>query len=330
LEVEIEEMIESLGSRVAISRSRVLGLLGSVPLTALSLSTALAQAPALRIGTVLAESYAEPVYSRDGGFLTKAGINADISLFSTGGQITNALVGGALDVGIADVLQVALAISHGIPLIFFAGATVYTSTSPTTVLAVAKDALFKSAKDFEGQTIGLPGLRSMPECSVREWLTVNGADQSKVHIVEVPPSAIAVAIARGTIAAGALPEPYVTGAGDTIRVIGKPYDMCAKLFMQNAWFTTRDWLANNDQVAHKLVKATYETAAWANEHRDLTTPILEKMTKVDVKTVHAMTRATFATHLDPKLMQPVLDIALKYKILDRQINASDIIAKTIA
>jgi hypothetical protein len=115
-------------------------------------------------------------------------LNAEITYFTTGAQTTNALIGGSLDAGLADLLQIALAVIRGVPLTIFAGATLYTSASPATVLAVKKSSTFEHAKEFEGQIIGLPGLDSLPECSIGEWLTANGADQPKVRFVEMPTS----------------------------------------------------------------------------------------------------------------------------------------------
>jgi len=40
-----------------------------------------------------------------------------------------------------------------------------------------------------------------------------------------------------------------------------------------------------------------------------------------------MTRAVFATSLDPRMMQPVLDVAAKYKIIDKPLAASDLVLK---
>jgi hypothetical protein len=40
-----------------------------------------------------------------------------------------------------------------------------------------------------------------------------------------------------------------------------------------------------------------------------------------------MTRSTYSTRLDPRVMQPALDIGFKYKILSRQVNVDELIDK---
>jgi hypothetical protein len=37
-----------------------------------------------------------------------------------------------------------------------------------------------------------------------------------------------------------------------------------------------------------------------------------------------------ATSLDPKLMQPVIDLAAKYKLIEKPVNAADLIYKGAA
>jgi hypothetical protein len=69
----------------------------------------------------------------------------------------------------------------------------------------------------------------------------------------------------------------------------------------------------------------YDTARWANVHHTESAPILSKYSKLDVERVEAMTRISYATSFQPALVQPVLDIAYKYKQLATPVNARDII-----
>ncbi len=78
----------------------------------------------------------------------------------------------------------------------------------------------------------------------------------------------------------------------------------------------------------RLATALYDTARWANGHHDETAPILAKYAKLDLARIRAMNRTRYATSLDPKLMQPVLDIALRYNLLEKPKSpAADLIAR---
>jgi NitT/TauT family transport system substrate-binding protein len=310
-----------------LTRARALALAAAATSVALGGPVRAQSGIPLRIGTVPTESYAEPLFGLDGGFFAKAGLNVELTMFGTGGQITNAVAGGALDVGMADAIQTCLAVIRGIPFVFFAGGMQYVSDAPTTRLCINKSGVIRTAKDLEGQTIAINGLRSIQEISVREWLRQNGADAEKVRFVELPPSAVVAAIQRGTVAAAIVSEPALSAGSEDVRFFAKAYDALAKAFYINSWFANRDWLAKNADTARRLLGAVYETARWANTHHDESAPILAKYSKLEPERIRAMTRAVYSTTLDTPLMQPVIDLAFKYKVLERRINAADVIVK---
>jgi ABC-type nitrate/sulfonate/bicarbonate transport system substrate-binding protein len=124
-----------------------------------------------------------------------------------------------------------------------------------------------------------------------------------------------------------LGEPFLSAGGDNVRVFAKAYDAIGNSFYICAWFASRDWLTRNADVARRLLGVVYETARWANANHDATAPILAKYMKLDVDRIRAMTRAQFATSFDPRMMQPILDVAYRYKQLERPVSASDIFTR---
>ena len=314
--------------RDRLSRARALALLAAAPALAMP-RVALAQnGSAIRIGAAPVESYAEPYYAVNTGLYAKAGLpGVEIVPFTTGGQITVATAGGALEVGMADPIQVALAIGRGIPFAIFAAGAQYVSDAPTSRLCVAKTSTIRSAKDLEGGTIGVGGLRSVQELANREWLEKNGVDSSTVKFVELPNSAMSAALQRGTVSAAILVEPGLSAAANDVRSLAASYDAIAKTFAINTFFATREWLAKNGDTARKFAQTTYDTARWANGHHEETVPLLAAYAKLDPDRIRTMTRAAYATSLDAASIQPVLDAAFKYKLLDKPVNAADMIVR---
>jgi ABC-type nitrate/sulfonate/bicarbonate transport system substrate-binding protein len=68
----------------------------------------------------------------------------------------------------------------------------------------------------------------------------------------------------------------------------------------------------------------YTTARWANAHQSDSAVIAARLTKLDVQKVRSFVRNTFATSLEVRYAQPLLDIALKYKLIDKPTSASDL------
>lgn len=155
-----------------------------------------------------------------------------------------------------------------------------------------------------------------------------GANLARVNFIELPTSAMPAAVERGTVAAAHFGEPFLSAAGSSLRRFAKPYDAVAKRFLISDWFTTRGWLAADPALAKRLTDAIYTTARWANGHHDASAVILAKYAKIDADLIRKMSRVSFATTLDPRLIQPVLDTALTYGGLSRRVVASELIALT--
>ena len=281
----------------------------------------------LRIATPGGDTYAEPFYALDEGFLARAGFEGQLTLLNNAGAVTAAVAGGSVDVGIGDMIGIANAVNHGIPLQVFAGAGLYRTDSATTFLCVDANSPIRQAKDLEGKTVTVVTLVGLGTSSTKAWLTQNGADLSKIKFIELPQSEMPPALQRDLVQAAVLVEPFYTSVKSSIRVLGKPYDAVAKEFLICQWIATTDWLAKNAAGARKLVGAIYETARWANTHHDESLPIIAKYNKIDPERIRGIVRAAYATRVGPDLIQPVIDVGVRYKTIEKTLDAGTVIVK---
>ena len=276
---------------------------------------------------VATETFAETLYAQECGAFTRAGLNVELQLFASGAPANQAMSGGALDVSANDPMQLAGAINHGVPYRYFAAGLLHVGDAPTTELCVAKNGPLKTAKDLEGQAIAVPTVLNLASLSVREWMAQNGADSAKARFVELPNPAMPAAIARGAVGAGMLGEPFITLSVNETRVLANTYNTIADHFILNAFYARRDWLAENPDLARRLAAALYDAAHWANTHHADTLAILVKYGKLDPDKLANVRRATYATALDPALLRPVLDIGLKYKVIDKALAPAEMIVR---
>jgi NitT/TauT family transport system substrate-binding protein len=286
-----------------------------------------APAGQIRIGAPASDTFAIAFFANDGGFYQRAGLDVTVTVFPGSGPVTAAVASGALDVGLTDLVQLGNAYNRGVPISAIAGGGLYTPQDSTTELCVGKNSPIRTAKDFEGQTIGVITLASISAVALRAWLTQHGADAQKVKLVEMPFAEMAPAIGRGAVAGAYLAEPVMSQVLPELRIVASPYDAIAGHFLISLWFSNRDWIANNRDPARKLVRAIGEAARWANAHRDLTLPMLVKYAKLDPDKTGGMRRARYDTSLDPRLLQPVLDIAAAYHAIEKPVPAESVIAK---
>ena len=125
----------------------------------------------------------------------------------------------------------------------FAPAVISTPKSPGGLICVAKSSPLRSAKDLEGKTLAVSGLRQLGDLTTRIWLTKAGVDLTKVQIVEVSFAEMGAGLERGTYAAANMAEPTLSVAlkRDAVRCIGDPYAALATTYTIGGWFTTKEF-----------------------------------------------------------------------------------------
>ena len=281
----------------------------------------------LRIGATANDSLAEAYYAQDTGYFARAGIDAAITTFANGADVSTAVAAGAIDVGISSVITLANAMIRGLPFVYIAGGGMYSAAAPTIVLCVANDSPVTSARDLEGKTVSVSGIKDITHLAVVTWLQRNGADPAKVSIIEMPFSQVSAALKRGTVAAGIISEPSLAVAGRRRARFGEAVsNTIGNRFMIGGWFATSDWQKKNVATARAFASVLYQTARWANANHDKSAVILEKYAKVDDATVKQMVRVSYAETLTPAMIDATLQLAAAAKFTERRVRASEMIA----
>jgi NitT/TauT family transport system substrate-binding protein len=282
----------------------------------------------LRIGALLLDNTAEVFYARELGMFKRAGLDVDITTFPSGGAAASALVGGAVDISIGDVLTVAEAHSRHVPLTYLAPATVYTKAFPAYALLVAVDSPIRAARDFNGKTVATNALKNILQVPTEAWIDNNGGDAKSVKFVEVPFPTMAPAILDGRVDAASISEPFITNALDSgkFRMISVSERNVAPEFMFSGWTTTTDYAAAHPDVIKKFVAVMLESARWGNANRPQSAQILVGVNKMPPEVAAKMLRSYYGEKLSPALLQPVIDAALKYGAIGNSFPASEIIS----
>jgi NitT/TauT family transport system substrate-binding protein len=280
----------------------------------------------LRIGVLPAEICGGVFYGIDRGYFKRAGINVELQMFTNGNAIAAGLASGALDIGLSDVVSIMAAHTHGLPLVYVAPSLLNTEKAPTFALIVAKDGPIHTAKDANGQTIAVNGLKNISQLGFEAWVDNNGGDSKTIKWVEMPFPVMPGAIAQGTINGGLPPEPALSAAeaaGD--RVVVMDHNAIAPAFLLSGWVTTRGWADAHRDAVKRFAGAIREAALWANKNHDESAPILASYTKIPLEVVRKMRRGDFATEFVTGQVQPMIEAAVKYGIIERSFPMGEII-----
>lgn len=279
----------------------------------------------LRVGVIPAEVAAEIFYGSDMGFFREHGLDVQIQSANNGAAIAAAVASGSLDVGLSDLMSIVSAHARGLPFVFLAPGIVTSYTAPTFGILVRGDSPIRTARDFNGTTMGVNGLNNISHIPVEAWIDNNGGDSKTMKFVEIPLPQMAAAVAAGTVQSTVPPEPWITAAVEQgERIIFMEHGAIAPEFLLSGFMTTRDWAARNAPVAARFVAAIRETALWANRNHAASAPILAKYTKIPPAVVERMHRGDFAVAFRPELVQPVIDAAARYGVIAKPFPASEI------
>jgi NitT/TauT family transport system substrate-binding protein len=296
-----------------MTRRHALPILAGLFATPLLRHTARAEESALRIAVNAVDTSGQAYYAQEMGFFAKAGLaNVSLQTLSSGAAQASALVSGAIDVSIANVVTLAQAHAKGIPFVLIAGGGVYSTETPTTVLMVAEKSPIRKAADLNGKTIGVSILKSLADYSVDSWIDRNGGDSKTVKYIEMPLADMVAALPEGRVDAALVIEPFVAAARKRCRILGKAYDGIAPRFLIAGYFATAAWAKSHPDVVRRFQTAMREAAAWGNANHARSAEIIAKVAKMKPDDVRQMTRAVYDERLDPHMIQPAIDVTARY------------------
>jgi NitT/TauT family transport system substrate-binding protein len=283
--------------------------------------------PVIHVGLAPFEGQAGPYYAQDLGLFKAAGLNVDIQQLNGGGAIVSAIVGGSLQIGGGTPLPLAQARSRGIKIVIIAPGYIYDYKAPTPInaLVVGVNSPYHDAKDLAGKTVAVTQVRGLDEVAVDAWLDANGADSHSVKFTEFPQNAMAEAVAAGRVDAAQLGDPALSDAlaAGKVRILAKSYDAIGKRLFGSVWFTSEDWAAQHPDAARKFADAINQAGAWATRNPVAAAAVLQKYMKVTYTRAHEYHART----IDPAFIQPIIDAAVRYKLLTTPMNANDLIWK---
>jgi NitT/TauT family transport system substrate-binding protein len=309
-----------------MDRRSILAGLGA-GVTAATLPARARAADALRIACIPLDAGAEAYYANDLGYFRDAGIDAQVETISSGAAITAAVASGAIDIGFSNLISIAVAYKHNIPVTLIAPGSLYTASIPTSVLMVPKNSIAKSASDLNGKTFGVNGLKTITQYAPQLWIDKNGGDSTTVKFIEMTFPQIIEALGANRIDAAIVADPFIAQAKANARILADAYDAIGTRYIIGCWFATTQWAAAHTNLAGRFAQVIARTAQWANTHKPQSGEILAKYSKMDPAVAATMLRVDYAPRFTKPEMQPVIDLAAKYGGLAASFPADELIYK---
>jgi taurine transport system substrate-binding protein len=179
-------------------------ILGSILALNLSVSVANAAAKEVRIAFFLEWASPNQEDKVKGTFEKALGVPVKWTNFATGGEMTEAMMSGDIDISYSQGLTPFVnAANSKKPITLVDVSILYGMKGTTCVVANSAGVTKANASSLEGQKVAV-ALGTMADYVFRETMKVVGADASKMTIVDMVPEDSAVALANGDVAMSCL------------------------------------------------------------------------------------------------------------------------------
>jgi NitT/TauT family transport system substrate-binding protein len=270
-------------------------------------------------------------YAQSTGMFAKAGLNVIVDKAASGATVSQAIVGGADDIGRTSLNSLIAAHVHNIPFVLIAPAAVHEKRkSVNSGVLVAANSPIKSVLDLQGKTVSSTELGSLGALGVRALVDEAGGDSSTVHFVELPTPAITAAIEQGRIDAGVSNEPIMTRdlATGKVRVLVDVLEGYPGVTLEGAYFAMHDWAAAHPDAVLRFQRVLREAAVYANAHVPQLLPLLIANTGLEPDVAAKMEHAMIGVDFNPSQVQPIVDVCAKYKMIPARFDAREMFLPT--
>jgi NitT/TauT family transport system substrate-binding protein len=308
-------LLRAVGAAVAV--------LAALSMTA---ATSAQTEPLIRVGAALDDQSTPLLYAVHADMFKKAGLNVEIQKLGSGSVVAAAVAGGSIEIGKAATYAIILAVAKGLPFTLIAPIAYYRSEAPDGALVVPGNSPFKSARDLEGKTLGVTSLQDFNMLATEAWIDQNGGDPSKVKFIEIPPPAISAALTQGRIDGAPVFEPAFTAAlNGGARIGAHVYDAIGKHYIGAAMFANTAWVAAHRDLVDRFNRVMLEAVQYVGAHESESIPLIAQFVGIDPAILPKMHHPGRATYLVASEVQPLIDLAAKYKIIAKPFPAQQMI-----
>jgi NitT/TauT family transport system substrate-binding protein len=269
-------------------------------------------------------------YGVKAGIFQKYGLNVAVSLINSGAAAAAALIGGTADIAYTNITTLISAHNKDVAMQALAPGALFNGAAAklTSAILVPKDGPIRSGRDLDGKVVGSVSLGDTMSAAIQAWVDQHGGDSHTIQIIEVPASAAVQMLQTGRASAVTVNEPAVTQAIATgsVRALANPNIAIAGRFLEALFAVMAPVAEKNPEAMRRFAQAMHESSLYTNSHLSETVDLVASYSGIAPDVVARSTRFIDAEYLDPALIQPVIDVLVKYGITNPAFPATDIIS----
>jgi len=235
-------------------------ILGAVVALNLSVSVVNAAAKEVRIAFFLEWATPNQEDKVKKAFDRAFGVPVKWTNFATGGEMTEAMLSGDIDISYSQGLTPFVnAVNAKAPIILVDIAVLYGMGGTTCVVSKASGITKANASDLEGKKVAVP-LGTMADYVFKETMRVVGADTSKMKVVDMNPEDGSAALVNGDVAMaclfGGTSIKKAQEAGSSVLTVAEAQE--AGIAGIDITSVTNKFLKENPGMVRTFVEVTHE------------------------------------------------------------------------
>jgi len=269
------------------------------------------------------------LYAQSAGLFKKAGLDVEITRATSGAVVAQSVIAGAMDVGKSSLVSLIAAYARGVPFVMIAPSAIHQKDDANDGVMILANAPFKSPLDLQGKVVGCTAIGDIGYLGLRAMIDEQGGDSSTVRFIELPTTTLGATLEQGRVDAGITNEPYMSkdlGTGKFRMLADMLNGYGPRPILESAFFSTRDYVAKNRDAMARFAKVMEQASAYANSHIPETLPLIVAFSGMDAHAAAIMHKTYTALAFDPAQIQPVIDVAAKYKVIPKTFSARDMLS----
>jgi NitT/TauT family transport system substrate-binding protein len=269
-------------------------------------------------------------YGVERGFFEQHQLDVEVTPSQGGATVVPAVVAGDTDIAGSNVVSVLLAQAKDIPVKIVAPGTFVSAkqSEDFSAILVPGDSDIRSPEDLEGKTLAVNTLENVAELTAKASLGKQGVDVEEIELTEVDFPDMNGALAQGRVDAAFQIEPFVSlGLKEGYRVIDRPYVGTKPGLQIGCYFTSEQYLSENEDVVDRFRQGVADTAAAISEDPADFREFLPEASEIPPQAAQKATLPAWHAENDPASLDLTAELMQRYGVVDEKPDTSAAIAK---
>src|SRR5918995_2287907 len=269
-------------------------------------------------------------YGVQEGFFKDRQLDVQVTPSQGGATVVPAVVSGDTDIAGSNLVSVLLAQGKDIPVKIVAPGTFVRGDEKQdfSAILVTGDSDIRSPKDLEGKTLAVNTLKNVAELTAKASLAKQGVDVSDIELAEVDFPDMNGALAEGRVDAAFQIEPFVSlGLKEGHRIIDRPYVGTKPGLQIGCYFTSEQYLSENEDVVERFREGIADTAAAIAEDPAAFREFLPEASEIPPPAAQKAILPAWKADNDQASLELTAELMVRYGVTEEKPDTSEAVDK---